>query len=105
MRHRTFAASALAFGLGLAIALVWSLVKGGGFWAASDGVPCEPVTPDEPSLEATRPRALTRRWWLTAVRGLVHTDLLVRLLGVSADLTGVLRVLGRVRVERQLGRR
>ena len=50
--------------------------------------------PDEPPLEATRPPALTRPWWLTAVRGLVHKDLLVRLLGVSADLTGVLRVLG-----------
>jgi hypothetical protein len=31
MRQRTFAASALAFGLGLAIALAWSLVSGGGF--------------------------------------------------------------------------
>jgi hypothetical protein len=31
MRLRTVAASALAFGLGLAISLAWSLVGGGGF--------------------------------------------------------------------------
>lgn len=37
--------------------------------------------------------------------GLVQSDLLVELLGVSAVLTGVLRVLGGFAAERQLGRR
>lgn len=37
--------------------------------------------------------------------GLVQPDLLVELLGISALLTGVLRVLGGFAVERQLGRR
>ena len=37
--------------------------------------------------------------------GLVEPDLLVEVLGVSAVLTGVRRVLGGVAVERQLGRR
>ena len=37
--------------------------------------------------------------------GLVEPDLLVEVLGVSAVLTGVLRVLGGFAVERQLGRR
>ena len=37
--------------------------------------------------------------------GLVQPDLFVELLGISAVLTGVLRVLGGFAVERQLGRR
>jgi uncharacterized membrane protein HdeD (DUF308 family) len=141
-------------------------------------VPTEPVMPDEPQPETTRPPALARYWWLTVVRGLValtlalaivvagrgtarlvtflglywmagglitlrfalairprraaglglvagmaavvgallvllrhgltglvHPDLLVRLLGVSAVLTGLLRVLGEFAAETQLGRR
>jgi uncharacterized membrane protein HdeD (DUF308 family) len=37
--------------------------------------------------------------------GLVHSDLLVELVGVSAVLTGVLRVLGGFAAEKRLGRR
>jgi hypothetical protein len=37
--------------------------------------------------------------------GLVHPDLLVRLLGDSALLTGLLRILGGFAAERRLGRR
>ncbi|HEX3211113.1 MAG TPA: hypothetical protein VH016_00975 [Actinomycetota bacterium] len=37
--------------------------------------PAEPVRPGEPRPEATRLPALSRFWWLTAVRGLVALTL------------------------------
>jgi hypothetical protein len=56
--------------------------------------PAEPVIPDKPPLEATRPSALARYWWLTAVRSLVALTLAMAIVVAGRGTARLVTFLG-----------